>query len=72
MKRVYTMEDFPTKAIYKRDTNRIYFTTDFKDNEEITFHSFHGRPGSYQEGLARYTNGSKIKLINIKDIESVD
>lgn len=68
----YVQANFPKKGIYRRDVNRIYFSTDFKDGEEITFCGFHGKPNTHKQGLARYTNGSKIKLINIRDIEPIE
>ena len=37
MKKEYTKEDFPKKAIYRRSKNRIYFMTDFKDGEMVEF-----------------------------------
>ena len=68
----YIQANFPKKGRYKRDVNRIYFSTDFKDGEEITFCSFSCRPNAHKQGLARYTNGSKTRLVNIRDIEPIE
>ena len=71
MKKDYKLEDFPRKARYIRHKNRIYFSTSFKDNEELTLYGFCSRPNAYKEGLALYSNGRKLKLINIADIKPI-
>ena len=61
---------FPLKAKYKRDKNRIYFSDDFADSEEIEFFCNCEKPSSNAIGNAWYIDKSGIsKLINIKDLE---
>lgn len=60
--------NFPMKAKYKRDENRIYFSVDFEDGEEIEFFYMCDKPASNAEGYAFYRsvkNPSKTMLINI-------
>lgn len=65
---------FPQKGIYRRKANRIYFSTDFKDGEEIKFSHFGIRPHTKAEGLAFYESveGYTVNLINLKDIEAIE
>lgn len=66
----YNEEDFPKYATFKRSKDRIYFSSDFKDGEEIEFKSFPQRPNAYKEGLAIYMNGDKDRqLINIVELD---
>ena len=36
--------NFPMKAKYKRNKNRIYFSGDFEDGEEIEFYYMSDKP----------------------------
>jgi len=61
--------DMPVKAIYKRDINRIYFSGDFQDNEELDFFWNCEKPSACAIGNAFYMNKHGIShLINIKEI----
>lgn len=71
---MYSKEDFPKKAIYRKPKNRIAFLTDFEDGEEIEFYRFASRPNSWKEGIAFYqsvTGKFKYNLVNIKDLEEI-
>lgn len=69
---MFTREDFPKVAIYRKPKNRIAFSTDFKDGEIVEFKYFHERPNSYEEGLAFYKGENlTTNLINIKDLEEI-
>ena len=60
--------NFPMKAKYKRNKNRIYFSGDFEDREEIEFYYMSDKPSSSAKGYAFYRsirNPSKTMLINI-------
>lgn len=60
--------NFPTKAKYKRSKNRIYFSGDFDDGEEIEFYYMTDKPSSNAKGYAYYRsikNPSKTMLVNI-------
>lgn len=60
--------DFPMKAKYKRDKNRLYFVNDFEDGEEIEFYYLTNKPNASSKGYAWYrsvNNPSKTMLINI-------
>lgn len=62
---------FPMKARYKRSSNRIYFMTDFKDNELIEFFWYCDKPSSNAKGYAYYKNEKGFsRLIHIDEIES--
>lgn len=62
---------FPMRTRYKRDKNRIYFSGDFDDGEEIEFFYMTNKPGSNAKGYAFYKsikNPWKQKLINIEEL----
>lgn len=62
--------DFPLKAYYIRQSNRIYFSGDFNDNEEIEFFWNCDKPSACAIGNAFYINKNGIsKLVNIKELE---
>lgn len=67
----YKASDFPIKCRYKRNPKRIYFATDFRDNELLEFSHFHSRPNSFREGLAVYKSLERehYQLINIRDVK---
>ncbi len=60
---------FPLKAKYVRSKNRIYFSTDCEDGEELTYYGRHDKPSSNAYGY-RYYKDSKgfLHLIHIDDI----
>ena len=61
--------EFPLKAKYKRFDNRIYFATDFKDGEEISFFWDCITPTGCALGNAFYVNKEGISnLINFKEL----
>lgn len=63
--------EFPVKANYKRNKNRIYFAGDFKDGEEIEFFWNCDKPSACAIGNAFYINKSGTsKLVNIKELVS--
>lgn len=65
--------NFPLKARYKRKENRIYFATNFKDNEEIEFFWNCDKPISCAMGYAFYINKEgNSQLINIKELELIN
>lgn len=65
--------DFPMKAKYIRSSNRIYFSGDFKDGEEIEFAWNCDKPSANALGNAFYSGKhSNPRLININEIEAVD
>jgi hypothetical protein len=65
--------NFPLKAYYKRQNNRVYFSGDFEDNEEIEFFWNCDKPSAYARGNAFYMNKNKMsKLINIKELEPIN
>ena len=60
--------NFPLKTKYKRNKNRIYFSGDFEDGEEIEFYCTSDKPSSSAKGYAFYRsiqNPTKTMLINI-------
>ena len=60
--------NFPLKAKYKRNKNRIYFSGDFEDGEEIEFYCMSDKPSSSAKGYAFYRsiqNPTNTMLINI-------
>jgi len=60
----------PIKGKYKRDKNRIYFSDDFKDNEEIYFFWNCEKSSSCSKGNVFYKNEKgNSNLINILEIE---
>ena len=60
---------FPNKGIYKRNPNRIYFSGDFQDGEEVYFKWTTGKPSSTAKGYAFYKNiNGESNLINIKEL----
>lgn len=63
--------EFPKKAKYKRDENRIYFMDDFKDGEEIKFAYKCDKPSANAIGNAWYRSceSGNVNLINIKDLD---
>lgn len=64
--------DFPMKARYKRFNNRIYFSTNFKDGEEIDFFWSCDKPSACALGSAFYMNKEGMSnLINIKELVSL-
>ena len=61
---------FPMKAKYKRNPNRIYFATDFKDGEDIEFWYMCDKPNANAGGYAYYTNGkADFNLIHIDELQ---
>jgi len=63
----------PVKGRYKRDNNRIYFSGDFKNGEEIEFFWNCEHPSACALGNVFYMNKHGIShLINIKDIVSYE
>jgi hypothetical protein len=63
--------DMPAKAIYKRSPDRIYFSDDFKDGEEIELYCYCEKPSSNANGNVWYERKKgewKIDLVNIKEI----
>lgn len=64
--------DFPLKAKYKRSKNRIYFSTNFKDGEEIEFFWLCDKPSSCAKGYAYYKgDGAYTNLIHISELEAI-
>lgn len=62
--------DMPLKAKYKRFDNRIYFATDFQDNEEIEFFWHCDKPSACAIGNAFYVGKDGFShLVNIKELE---
>ena len=65
--------NMPLKAKYKRDSNRIYFTNDFKDGEVVSFFWICDKPTACAEGYAFYSGDSNMSnLINIKELELIN
>jgi len=65
--------NFPLKARYIRQNNRIYFSGDFEDKEEIDFFWNCEKPSICAIGNAFYINKNGMsKLINIKELEPMD
>ena len=66
--------NFPMKAKYKRNVNRIYFCTDFEDGEEIEFYHMHEKPSSNANGTAFYrscNNGfRKTMICRLEELET--
>jgi len=61
---------FPYKAKYKRSSSRIYFITDFKEGEEITFWWDCEKPNACAKGNAFYINNKgESRLVNINELE---
>jgi hypothetical protein len=59
------------KGTYKRNNNRIYFSSDFEDNEEIYFFWNCEKPNACAIGNVWYKNKKGItNLINISEIET--
>ncbi len=58
--------EFPLKAKYKREENRVYFLDDFKDGEEIEFAHFHSKPSVKGDGCAIYKKLRKVFLQSCK------
>ena len=73
MKKVdYSNYDFPLKAKYVRHKNRIYFSTDCQDGEELTYYGRVEKPNSNAMGYRHYLDSKgQIKLIHINDIVEV-
>ena len=65
--------NFPKKAIYRRNPDRIYFSLDFADGEVVTFSNFSGKTSSTSEGYAWYFGWDckHGRLININEIEEL-
>jgi hypothetical protein len=62
----------PIKGKYKRDKNRIYFSGDFQDEEEIYFWHSCEKPSANAIGNAFYKNKKgDYHLINIKEVEEI-
>lgn len=66
--------NFPKRAKYKRDKNRIYFADDFNDGEQLEFVYHCTKPSAKAIGNAWYKsleNGrpKTPRLINIKELE---
>lgn len=67
--RILDKYDFPLKARYKRHKNRIYFATDCKDGEILTYYGRVERPSSNAMGYMYYKDSKgQIRLIHINDI----
>lgn len=65
--------NFPMKAKYKRNTNRIYFCTDFEDGEEIEFYHAHEKPNANANGTAIYRgcdNGFRTMICRLEELEA--
>jgi hypothetical protein len=64
--------NFPLKAQYIRQSNRIYFSGDFEDKEEIEFFWNCEKPSACARGNAFYMNkNGTSQLINIKELELI-
>lgn len=64
--------DMPLKAKYKRSKNRIYFSGDFKDGEEIEFFWNCEQPNACAKGNAFYFGKSSVSnLVNISELEPI-
>jgi hypothetical protein len=65
--------NMPMKAVYKRFPNRIYFSTDFQDGEEIEFFWNCDKPSTCAIGNAFYIGKDSIsRLVNIKELKVID
>ena len=65
--------NFPKKARYIRDKNRIYFSGDFDDNESIEFAWACDKPSSNALGYSYYYSSNKgYKLVSIKEIIAIE
>ena len=63
--------DFPERAIYKRQPDRIYFATDFVDKEEVTFAYMCEKSTSNAAGYAVYSSYRNVyRLVNIEELEA--
>lgn len=62
---------FPLKAKYKRFSNRIYFSIDFKDKEELEFANTCEKPSSNAIGNVFYRSCKSgiTNLVNINELE---
>jgi hypothetical protein len=63
--------EFPKKAKYKRNENRIYFYGDFEDGEEIEFAYRCDKPNASAIGNVWYKSCGdkwKMNLVNIRDL----
>lgn len=68
----YSNYNFPQKAKYVRDKNRIYLSTDFESGEELTYHGKCGHRNSNANGY-RFYRGARgnLRLIHISEIEEI-
>lgn len=65
--------DMPLKAKYKRNPNRIYFSGNFQDNEEIEFFWDVEKPSSCALGYAFYMGkDGGTQLVNIQELEPIN
>jgi len=63
--------NMPLKAHYKRFDNRIYFSYDFDDNEEIEFFCYCERPSANAMGNAFYKGKKGVRLVNVKELITI-
>lgn len=62
----------PLRGKYKRQENRIYFASNFQDNEEIEFFWNCEKPSACAKGNVFYVGKSRMpQLINISEIENL-
>ena len=63
---------FPMKAKYIRSSDRIYFSNDFQDREEIEFEWYCEKPSGNADGYAYYIGKNEFaKLVHISELEAI-
>lgn len=66
----YKEVEFPVRAKYKRNKNRVYFPDDFKDGEELEYYGKVEKPSSNAKGYRYYKNANgHIRLTHYTDLD---